>query len=136
MNDDMFTARLTGSELPDQVPSYSVLEGFSELSSMSQSVDLKQLTSRDVIRLRTLNSEYRIELIDPPTQRVIVQGGSFFLEPTEAIIRGSTCGGSMLKLGWIVVGLQLEFAYHPAHEQAQSVTTSPVKLFDLECAEL
>jgi hypothetical protein len=90
------------------------------------------LSVRDVIRLRTLNSEYRIVLLDPVKGRVNVQGGSFFTEPTEAVIEGSSCGGALLKAGWIGIGLQLELVYNPAIGRTQTVITSPVEMLFLE----
>ncbi|HKQ79567.1 MAG TPA: hypothetical protein VJ810_38090 [Blastocatellia bacterium] len=108
------------------------LDGFIELNASSRGIDLHRLAVNDAIRVRTENSEYRIVLLDPADLRVKVQGGSFFAKPTEAIIRGATVGGSMLKIGWIGVGLQVEFVYYRACDQMQSLVTSPVKKLSLE----
>src|SRR5262245_21074156 len=116
------------------VPGHCLLEGFTALSAASSGVDMQSLCESDVIRLRTLNSEYRMVLLDPAAHRVSVQGGSFFPEPTEAVVRGSSCGGALVKVGWIGIGLQLEFTYHPARGRAESVITSPVEKFSLERA--
>ena len=40
-------------------------------------------------------------MVEPEHQRVLVSGGDWFSEPTEAQLVGATGGGSMLKPGWI-----------------------------------
>jgi len=119
-------------EMKFTVPGYYLLEGFAALGAATSGLDLRKLSVRDVIRLRTLNSEYRMVLLDPPTRRVSVQGGSFFTEPTEAVVEGSSCSGALLKAGWIGIGLQLELVYSPAVGRTQNIITSPVEMFSLE----
>jgi hypothetical protein len=114
------------------VPRLCSLEGFAELNASSGGVDLRRLAVNDAIQLRTENSDYRIVLLNPMELRVRVQGGSFFAEPTEAIIRGATVGGAMLKIGWISIGLQVELIYYPARDRMESLVTSPVKRLLLE----
>jgi len=132
MDEDPRSGKPELTEKRFTVPGYCLLEGFAALSAASSGVDMQTLYERDVIRLRTLNSEYRIVLLDPAAHRVSVQGGSFFTEPTEAIVRGSSYGGALVKVGWIGIGLQLEFTYHPARGQVESVVTSPIEKFFLE----
>jgi len=114
------------------VPSRATLTGFTEISGATEGVDLGNLSARDRIHLRTDNSDYRIILTDPRTCRVVVQGGRLFVEPTEAIIRGSTCGGAMLRTGWIGIGLQLELACILAEDPLKNVVTSPVQSLFVE----
>ena len=59
--------------------------------------------------VRTDNSVYRITIVGPYAREVLVQGGKFFPERTRACLSGSTFGGSCLKLGWVGLGLHLEF---------------------------
>jgi hypothetical protein len=42
---------------------------------------------------------------------MLVSGGDWFPVPTEAQLVGATCGGSMLRPGWIGVGLKLELRH-------------------------
>ncbi len=88
---------------------------------------LRRLTPCDTIQVRTHDSDYRIFLLDPESQRVLVEGGSFFAEPTEAILSGSTFGGCMLKVGWIGLGLHLEIYAH-----GQTIVTAPVESLRVE----
>lgn len=114
------------------IPRQCLLEGFAELSAASSGIDLQQLAARDEIHLHTQNSEYHLVLLDPLELRVVVQGGSRFTEPTEAILCGATLGGAMLRTGWIGLGLRLELLYDLAHGDLQSLVTSPVQRLRLE----
>jgi hypothetical protein len=116
------------------IPAYSLLDNFAEWQASSEGVNLRDLCARDTIGLKTANSEYRIVLIDPLSRRALVQGGKHFLAPTEATLRGSSCGGAMLHLGWIGIGFQFEFVFHLANGQPQDVVTSPVEALYLERA--
>lgn len=59
---------------------------------------------------------------------VYVQGGSFFPEPTSAYVDGgSLSGDGMLLVGWIGVGLLIEF-----HTDHNRVVTSPVMAITTE----
>lgn len=72
-------------------------------------VALDTLPPFDTIWVRTLNSDYRIFLLDPKSGRVQVEGGRQFVEPVEAVVNGSTFGSSTFKVGWIGIGLRIEF---------------------------
>jgi hypothetical protein len=133
----MFDTTQTSDELCTHdrrftVPGYAMLEGFAEISTTSDGVDVGRLTAGDLIHLRTLNSEYRIVLLDPAAGRVTVEGGQLFPVPTTAVIRGSGCGGAMLRVGWIGIGLQLELDCCWTLDQPSSVITSPIEGFLLE----
>lgn len=71
-------------------------------------VALETLAAFDTIWARTHNSDYRILVLDPKTGRALVEGG-LFLEPVDAVVNGSTLGSSTFKVGWIGVGLRIEF---------------------------
>jgi len=134
MNDDTRSSDSARGEMMFTVPGYCLLEGFAALGPPSAGLDLRTLSARDVIRLRTMNNEYRIELLDPVKRCVNVQGGRFFTEPTEAVIEGSGYGGALIKAGWIGIGLHLEIVYCPASGRTQSIVTSPVESLFLERA--
>jgi len=80
-------------------------------SSESTSTDgfvLESLSPYDTILLRTYNSEYRILLLDPKTGRALVEGGSYLIEPSEGLIKGSALPGSAFNPGAICAGARLE----------------------------
>ena len=129
-----YCGRFRVSEKKYAAPSQCLLEGFIALTARAKSLDVQRLAVNDSIRLRTRNSEYHVVLLDPASRRVMVQGGSFFAEPTEAVIRGASCGGAMLKVGWIVIDLQLELVYYPSGKEPQSLITSPVDALYLQRA--
>jgi hypothetical protein len=105
-----------------RIPRYCSLDGFTELSASVEGVSLRELAPFDTICARTLNTDYRIFLLDPRSGRALVQGGRFFAEPVEAVVSGSTLGGCMLKIGWIGLGLRIEICAN-----GQSIVTSPVQ---------
>ncbi|MBX3279449.1 MAG: hypothetical protein KF868_15710 [Acidobacteria bacterium] len=111
------------------IPRYCSLDGFAELSA-NEGFAIRTLAPFDTIRLRTLNSDYYIFLVEPETGKALVQGGRFFAEPIEAVVSGSTFGGCMLKMGWIGVGLRVEICYN-----GQRIVTSPVQSLQVEHAE-
>jgi len=86
-----------------------------------EGVMLSALMPRDTIRASTLNSEYEISLLDPESGHVLLKGGKHFLEPVDATVNGSTFGGWMIKLGWLGVGLRMEFS-----SNGQRFVTTPV----------
>lgn len=71
-------------------------------------VILENLNSFDTILLRTLNSDYRILLLDPGTGRSLIEGGTYLIEPKEALVRGSALPGEPFDGGAIDVGCRLE----------------------------
>ena len=90
-------------------------------------VTLERLAPFDTIWARTLNSDYRIFLLDPNSGRALVEGGRQFVEPAEAVVVGSTFGSSTFKLGWIGSGLRIEFWVNGI-----IVSTSPVQSVRVE----
>ena len=69
---------------------------------------LESLNPFDSILLRTHNSDYRILLLDPTIGRALVEGGTYLVEPSEALLRGSAVPGSEFKRGAICAGSRLE----------------------------
>lgn len=74
----------------------------------SSDVLLDSLKPFDTILLRTLNSDYRILLLDPSTGRALVEGGNYLVQPSEALVRGSAIPGEPFKPGTISIGSHLE----------------------------
>jgi hypothetical protein len=69
---------------------------------------LKNLSAGDRFDVHTQNSVYRVEVTDPQKNRVKIKGGNHLPEETDATISGSTWGGSMLKMGFVGMGMRLE----------------------------
>ena len=92
-------------------------------------VALEKLAPFDTIWARTLNSDYRIFLLEPNTGRALVEGGRQFVEPVEAVVDGSTFGSSTFKVGWIGIGLRIAF-----WTNGTIVSTSPVQAVRVERA--
>lgn len=80
----------------------------------------------DTILLRTHNSDYRIQLLDPKTGRALVVGGAYMREPTEALLRGSAIAGSEFRGGEICVGCRVEMWV-----DERVFITSPVKSIEV-----
>ncbi len=75
------------------------------------------------------NSVYRITILTSHAREVLVQGGKFFPERTRACLNGSNFGGSCLKMGWVGLGLHLEF-----HAGGQWIITSHVRAIAVEAS--
>ena len=109
------TAAMPGAD------SFRIMFDDEALEALNIGVDIKSVRNGTVLRVRTRRSEYRLELCDGARGIVTVQGGAMF--PNEVVMRltGSTFGGGLLKVGWIVPGLSLEF-----NSGCSRVVTSPV----------
>ena len=112
---------------PDVVPRQCTLDGFVEAVSQTQGVGLTDVDVLTTLVVQTENSVYHITILQPHTREVLVQGGAFFTERTRACLSGSSFGGSCLKLGWIGVGLRMEY-----HADDQWVITSHVRSIAVE----
>jgi len=79
----------------------------------------------------TSHSCYRFVVSDPARRRGTVAGGKLFTEPAEVRIDGATAGGTVIKAGWIGVGLRMELTVG-----SKRVTTSCVKFLAVEKAQI
>ena len=82
-------------------------ETFLQLVQRSDGLELGRLEPLTTLLVSTRNSLYRLVVAEGCD--VLLQGGSLFPEPTPAHIEGAGAGGSLLKTGWICVGLLMEF---------------------------
>jgi RNA polymerase-binding transcription factor DksA len=121
------TEYLTQAENNDPPQSTSDFAPLNQSNPSLDGVALDTLAPFDTIRVRTLNSEYRIFLLDPKIRRAIVQGGSHFVEPVDATVNGSAPAGFTPKLGWIGIGGRLEMMINKG-----IVSTSPVQSIIVE----
>ena len=98
-----------------------------EIGPSLAGVALETLAPFDTLRVQTRKSEYRIFLLDPRSGRALVEGGRDFLQPVEATVYGSNLGNSAFKVGWIGIGLRMEFG-----TDGKLTSTSPVQSFQIE----
>jgi hypothetical protein len=103
------------------------LDAFADAVSRSSGLGVGELPALTRLFVRTRNSVYRIDVLEPRDRVVLVQGGAFFPQPTKGWLNGSSFGGSCLKVGWIGVGLHLEF-----HANDRFIITSRVLSMDVE----
>jgi hypothetical protein len=103
------------------------LDGFAFRLRDADGVDTRELAPGTIVIVRTRRSRYRLVVVEPETRRVLVSGGDWFPVPTEVKLVGATGGGSMLKPGWIGVGLRVELLH-----MNQPITTSLVDTVTIE----
>ena len=108
-------------------PRPRTLDGFIEAVSQAHGIDLTEVDALSTLVVRTDNSVYHITVLRPSAREVLVQGGKFFPERTRACLSGSSFGGSCLKLGWVGLGMHLEF-----HAGNQWIITSHVRAIAVE----
>jgi hypothetical protein len=90
-------------------------------------VAVELLEAGTTLVVRTLNSRYRLTVLDGADSTVLVAGGSLFPIPTEAVLRGSSSSGSPVQTGWIGVGRRVELCVGP-----RRIITSPVHSLTIE----
>jgi len=110
---------------PTLFPRAATLDGFVDELAEARGIYLRNIEPLTTIVVRTQNSRYRILITDGTA--AIVRGGAFFPEPTPARIDGSSFGGTLLKVGWIGVGLRMEI-----FTNGRRIITSPVRDVILE----
>ena len=109
------------------IPRGATLDGFVTDLAHAPGIYLRNVEPLTTIVVRTHNSCYRILITHDTT--AIVRGGAFFPEPTPARIDGCGFGGTLLKVGWIGVGLRMEI-----FSNGRRIVTSPVRDVTLERA--
>ena len=110
---------------PVLIPRTATLDGFVEASA--DGINVLEIEPMTTLLVRTCNSHYR--LLVSSNAAIHVQGGRFFPGVTPARLDGSSAGGSLLKVGWIAVGLRMEISTGD-----QRIVTSPVRAIAREDA--
>ena len=75
---------------------------------MDEGVDTRALRPGDRLSIRTVNSVYELRLDDPGHGRgVAIGNGEFINDEARASLIGATLTGrgSMVKVGWVLLGL-------------------------------
>jgi hypothetical protein len=99
------------------------------MSENIEGVHLKDLPPFTTLLVRTVNSLYRVVVIQGT--EVYVQGGSFFPDPTSACLDGASIGGRSIRVGWIGIDLLVEI-----RAAGRRVITSPVRAITVERTSL
>jgi len=71
-------------------------------------VDVRRLPQGTEVIVDTRNSRYRLVMQENNASSALIQGGPYFPEETPVRIEGSALTGSLLKSGWIGIGLLME----------------------------
>jgi hypothetical protein len=98
-----------GNAAPDVtfVPAARTIDRLALQFGDRDGVMLRDLQPGTVVSVITRHTAYRLVVLDGVEQRVTLCGGRF-PEDTEVRVDGATTGGSILKAGWIGIGLRLE----------------------------
>ena len=103
-------------------PSAAILTTWSERDwRRADGIQLEHLDHMQRIVVRTYQHAYEIFVRCGPTGDVLVRGGHFLQELTEAKLVGSSLGGGFLKQFGIYVGLRLEL-----NVDGETILTSPI----------
>jgi hypothetical protein len=105
---------------PTRVARGATLEGFVAETTGAAGVLLRDLQPLTTLSVQTQNTRYQI--IVTRGDEIVVQGGAFFPDPTQAHLDGASLGSSFLKIGWIGLGLRMEIRVG-----GQRIVTTPVK---------
>ena len=88
---------------------------------------VNRLLVHDCLSVQTRHSLYEIIVTDTQAAEVLVRGGAYFPEFTQARVAGCSLGGSFLKLHGIYVGFRIELL-----SGTQMILTSPVETMNLK----
>ena len=114
---------------PDVILRPRTLDRIVAAASQADGIALLDVDAFTTLVVRTDNSVYRITILTPHLREVLVQGGTFFPARTRACLSGSNFGGSCLKIGWVGLGLHMEF-----HAGDQWIITSHVRAIAVEAS--
>ena len=85
-----------------------------------EGVAFDSLEPGTTVVVNTRNSQYRFMVLYDPCV-VVVKGGTVFSDDTIVRLAGATAGGSTLKVGWVLVGCEMEI-----WDGSRSIRSSPV----------
>jgi hypothetical protein len=98
----------------------ATLDGFVAATNAGPGVALGAFDPLTSLIVETRNTRYHI--IVTRSDEIIIQGGAFFPDPTPARLEGASLGSSLLRLGWIGLGLRMEI-----RAKGQRIVTTPVR---------
>jgi hypothetical protein len=88
-----------------------------------EGIYLSELSAGDVLVIDTLNSTYSLVYLGAAAA-LLAKHSPRFSEPSSVNVLGSTWGGSALRMGFLGVGMCMEFEQL---EDDQVVVTSPIQ---------
>jgi hypothetical protein len=105
-------------------PAYTrwTIDGLAREIAASNGMDIREVEPFTTVLVQTMNSLYRIILLEAGRSRILVQGGRFIPDFVEARLVGSSLGGSLLRRHWIGGGSSMEI-----HSAGGRIVTSPVR---------
>ena len=106
-------------------PAGALLDTWSS-HNWAEGLQLETIQDMKSLEVHTQNSVYEITVICGRTGDILIRGGQFLPEFTEARLAGSSLGGSFLKLRGIYVGFKLEI-----HAGERLIITSRVRRFSV-----
>ena len=102
------------------------IDGFAHEIAASDGIDIREVEPFTTLMVQTVNSLYRIILLEAGRSQIMVQGGRLFPDLVEAHLVGSAFG-SFRKKHWIGGGLRMEI-----HSAGERIVTSPVRSLRIE----
>jgi len=102
------------------------LEGIAVRSDAAEGVAIDSLEPGTTLIVQTRNSQYRFVILSDP-QRVLVKGGTMFPETAIVRLEGATAVGSALKVGWILVGCQIEMCLGSVRIRSSNVCSVSIE---------
>ncbi len=108
-----------------------------QLDSAKQlGIIISKIAPHTKITIKTLHSSYQLEILED--QNALITGGNLgngrlrFEKPTEIRIKGSSVGGSMIKMDWLGQNMRLEFTDLATNS---AISTSPILDAVVEAAD-
>ena len=112
---------------PDRVPRHRTLNGVTRAASQPDGIGLVDVDAFTTLVVRTDNSVYRIHDPQAARPRGVGPGRQVLPIADPRLLERSTFGGSCLKMGWVGLGLHMEF-----HAGDQWIITSHVRAIAVE----
>jgi len=105
----------------------STYHSLDEAREANNEVALARQAPFALIKVQTLNTIYRIFLLDPETGRGLMEGGQYLSEPEETTLGGSVLSDGSFKQGWIGKGCRMQM-----WAKGRFLSTSPVQSVRVE----
>jgi hypothetical protein len=107
--------------------------GLAPRSGATEGVAIDSLGPGTTLVVHTCNSQYRFVVLSQPCV-VLVEGGAIFPEATVVRLEGATAGGSILKIGWILVGFQIDMWFGSMRVRSSRVRSVSIENVPPLCA--
>ena len=107
------------------IPEAADLSKFDDVVQRTRGILIKDIPANTVLQIDVNDAIFTVLVVNPAERKIQIQGSQYIPELTDAIMSGSTFGGSFLKEGWIGIGMCLEILI-PGREPPR-LTTSMVQ---------